>query len=771
MQQLIRHTILMSSLAFAAGVSSPAFGQSGDLASYFGFSGMEVLKIDRGAGPIIVADVDGDGRNDLIAVNNFKSRIEVHYQRDRLLEEDEAPSQVNDLPPSRRFRGETISVSHQIFAIAAHDVNGDGLLDFVFAGRPDEVVFVMQSKPGVFEIGRRTRVRGLQANRNGFAIHNVIGDERPELLAIVEGKVRVWTMTGDILEQKQDLAAGEQLVGFWLADYDGDGLTDVAAVTPEDRAPVRLWLAQSEGSMPVLGPQLRFEMPPLREFEPVRLPGRDAALMAVIERASKRIALYELSQQAVEQRGDREAAISVFSFSDPSNRKRDVAVADVDGDGMMDLIATDTQANTLVVYRQVKGRGLQKMAPAPSYAELDYVAAGDVDDDPAGEVFVLSEKEGVVGRSDFTDGALGYPVALPVPDGRTPVAMNLVRLESGSVAAIIVKDGRDYAVQLTKMDGTSETVSIGAASRSPESIVSLDADADGRLDLLLLTRDRPMMMLQATEDGFKLRESKDMGQFGLVQAATSANTGIYDVDGDGREELLIADRNFVRAVHYDPNPPAGVSPGWQVVAQLNASDSQSKLVALAVMGDRIVAADRENGRLVVFAESGDAGSTWRERESLSVRGFTFNDIYAGSFTGDGSDSILAIGDDAFAVIRLAGERYALDEFASWRTDKQQRYQHELFTGDVNNDGFPDMLSLDAGEQMLEIFTFSEAGRMLYATGFQVFESKIFSGGEPREFQPSFGMVADLTGDGANDLILLSHDRVLLYPQMTNRDAR
>lgn len=750
-------------------ISGTARAQSGDLASYFGFSGLEVLKIDRGAGPIVIADMNGDGRNDLIAVNNFKSRIEVHYQRERLLAEDDVPAQVNDLPPSRRFRAETVSVSHQVLALAVHDVNGDGLPDLVYAGRPDEIVFLMQTRPGVFELGRRQRVRGLQANRNGFAIRNVIGDQRPELLMLAEGKVRVWTMSGDVLELQQDLAAGEPLVGFWVEDFDGDGLVDIAAVSPEDRAPVRLWLAQAEGEYPVLGPQLRFEMPPLREFEPVRLPGRNAALMAVIERASKRVALYELDQREVEQRGDREAAISVFSFTDPGNRQRDVAVSDVDGDGLMDLIATDTQANTLVIYRQVRGRGLQRQTPAPTYAELIAIAAGNVDDDAGSEVFVLSEREGVVGRSEFADGALGYPIALPLPDGRTPVAMNLVRLESGPVAAIIVKDGRDYFVQLSKMDGTHETVPIGAASRSPESILALDADADGRTDLLLLTRDRPMMMLHATDEGFKLRESKDMGQFGLVQAATSANTGVYDVDGDGREELLIADRNFVRAVHYDPNPAAGVSPGWQVVTQLNASDPQSRLVALTVMGSRIVAADRENGRLVVFSESDAGGVAWRERESLSVRGFTFNDIYAGSFTGDGSDSILAIGDDAFAVIRLTGDRFALAEFASWRTDKQQRFQHELFTGDVNNDGFQDMISLDAGEQMLEIFTFSEAGRMLYATGFQVFESKIFSGGEPREFQPSFGTVADLTGDGANDLILLVHDRILLYPQMTRRD--
>jgi hypothetical protein len=93
-------------------------------------------------------------------------------------------------------------------------------------------------------------------------------------------------------------------------------------------------------------------------------------------------------------------------------------------------------------------------------------------------------------------------------------------------------------------------------------------------------------------------------------------------------------------------------------------------------------------------------------------------------------------------------------------------QHELASGDVNGDGLIDLVSLDAGEQMCEIFTFTKTGRLLYAMGFQVFESRLFSGGEPREYQPSQAVIADVTGDRADDLILLAHDRILIYPQMT-----
>ena len=93
-------------------------------------------------------------------------------------------------------------------------------------------------------------------------------------------------------------------------------------------------------------------------------------------------------------------------------------------------------------------------------------------------------------------------------------------------------------------------------------------------------------------------------------------------------------------------------------------------------------------------------------------------------------------------------------------------EHELAVGDVNSDGFVDMIALDAGEQMLEIFTFTQGGKMLYATEFKIFETRIFSSGEPSEYEPSQVIIADLTGDGESDIVLLAHDRVLIYPQAT-----
>jgi hypothetical protein len=765
---LFRSVLLAA--AFVTLATPATHAQTASLAEFFGFEGLEVVKIDKGAGPILAADINRDGLTDLVAVNNFKSRIEIHYQKKGAKPSDEVPTnlRVNEHPEHWRFRRETISVSHKVEALVATDYDGDGLTDLVYAGAPESIVFIRQKEAGAFEIKRTHRVKNLGATRDGLAIADVMGDTKPELLTLINGQIHVYPLTGDVLGASTDLDAGANIVAFMLDDFTGDGKTDILGVLPEDPAPLRLWPAGTDNNRTVIGPQLQFQMPALREVSDIRWPGVAAAGVAVIERASKRIVVSDFVTEPIEETGTREGSLRTYAWTDAKNRKRSTAAVDVDGDGLLDLVATDTEQNAVIVYRQIEGKGLQPGVAHPSIDEMDILVASNVDDDPFAEIFVLSEKASFVGRCDVGPEGVPYPQPLALPEGKTPVAMNLVKLEHGPHLAVVSKDGRSYQIDLMPLSGSDTTphkIDLGSQSRAPETILAVDADQNGKTDLLLFTPEKPMTMLYAGDSGFKLMESKDMGQFGIVQAANARNTLVFDIDADAKPELCIADKNFVRAVRYVTAPPQGVSPGWQVVRQLNVDDSGSKLVSLAALSPRLAAGDRENGRLIIFEPSSDAANGWREAESVSISDFKFNSIEAGALGGDGKDNVLAVGDASFALVRLSGERLAMKELAAWRTDVERRVQHELAAGDVNGDGFVDLISLDAGEQMCEIFTFSASRKMIYATGFKVFESKLFSAGEPREFEPSQLIAADVTGDGANDLVLLAHDRVLLYPQM------
>lgn len=789
---------LLSTLLAATGLAPTAMADDRDLAAYFGFDGLEVIKIDNNAGPFIVTDMNGDGLNDLVVANNTKSRIEVQYQKAGAKPTDDVPppSRVNELPEHWRFRRESISVGHQITGLAAHDFDGDGLLDLIYSGQPGTIGFLRQVKAGTFELARKTAVKGIVPQPSAFAVADLVGDGKKDIAAIVSGRLTVWPLDGTTLGDEIQLgASGDQLIALLVDDFNADGLNDVVGIAPDHPTPIRLWLASAEGGSGAkgLGSQLRFEMPPIVEATSLSIPGLTGAALATIERPTKRLVVYDLQPADVESAGTREAPLTVWSFADPGNRKRSVAVADIDGDGLLDLLATNRQDNAVAYFHQVKGKGLQPAVNAPAYADLDSVVAGDIDGDPAkstaAEIFLLSEKEGVVGRSRLDGSTISFPQALSISAGHVPVVQSLITLDEGSRLAVVAKDGRNYVLELLPVAASEgsdsaasqhEPIKLGALAKQPDAIVALDADQDGQRDILLLTADKPMIMLHRAheKDAYEVRESKDMGQFGLVQAANDLNNAILDIDGDGKVELLVADRNFIRALRYEEKPKAGASPGWQVVQQINADRGDAKLVSLSVLPNgsggpggasepMLVASDKENSSLLLFSKK---DGVWQQTDALTVSGFKFADIRVGAFSGDGATDILAIGDDGFAIARLSGQRLKLNEIASWRSDSQRRVHHEIVVGDVNGDKHVDLVALDAAEQMAEILTFSDARRLLYGAGFKVFESRMFSGGEPREFEPSMGYVTDVTGDGAADLVLLCHDRILLYPQSTKAAA-
>ena len=66
---------------------------------------------------------------------------------------------------------------------------------------------------------------------------------------------------------------------------------------------------------------------------------------------------------------------------------------------------------------------------------------------------------------------------------------------------------------------------------------------------------------------------------------------------------------------------------------------------------------------------------------------------------------------------------------------------------------------------LEILKFDPDTGLQEATHFRVFEEKrLVSAEDDRGTEPREGIVADVTSDGRMDLILLCHDRLILYPQ-------
>ena len=70
-----------------------------------------------------------------------------------------------------------------------------------------------------------------------------------------------------------------------------------------------------------------------------------------------------------------------------------------------------------------------------------------------------------------------------------------------------------------------------------------------------------------------------------------------------------------------------------------------------------------------------------------------------------------------------------------------------------------------GPSIGKSFNIFDASRKLVPMNrWQVFEERTFRNRRSDFPEPREAVIADFTGDGKNDLIVLVHDRILLYPQ-------
>jgi hypothetical protein len=85
-------------------------------------------------------------------------------------------------------------------------------------------------------------------------------------------------------------------------------------------------------------------------------------------------------------------------------------------------------------------------------------------------------------------------------------------------------------------------------------------------------------------------------------------------------------------------------------------------------------------------------------------------------------------------------------------------------GDLNGNGRKDLVFMETAKNYLDLVTFNSKHKLVPADRWQVFEQHTFRGNSDSMPEPREAVIADVTGDKKNDLIVLVHDRILVYPQ-------
>lgn len=161
------------------------------------------------------------------------------------------------------------------------------------------------------------------------------------------------------------------------------------------------------------------------------------------------------------------------------------------------------------------------------------IAVGDVNGDGLADVVVTDANHAVAGILLGNGiGGLGAPTLLPV--GQVPVGVTLADVNADGMQDILTANFNGSSVSvLRNLGGGAFASTTLATTGSCNNVEVADANADGKLDVLA-----------ATSTGLRLFVGDGLGGFAAPVQLTSVSTGAVvqsDFDGDGLQDLLSVD--------------------------------------------------------------------------------------------------------------------------------------------------------------------------------------------------------------------------------------
>lgn len=700
----------------------------------FGFGVMEIFNFSNLTSNLLTEDLNSDGLDDILFLNNQVSRLEI------LIRKKSPHSGEKEFPAlDERFNRRGIVLDNWVQFFQVRNINEDNRPDIVTLDEQQGIQIYFQLQEGIYTEPVSLFIKE-PGKLRGFECADLNGDSHIDILAYRQENAEILRNDGrGKFKSRTKLDFSSYGCGGALpADVNGDKIADLLFYFPKEKLPLRIRTGKGQGKF---GWEEALSFPDNRVIEKVDLTGAGNCQLAMILKNGLILRLYEFVSREGATLFDKSEAVPVRLPLKGVGRKNPPtwAAADIDRDGYEDFCAAAPLLSQIHLYKGSAAGLSYSPVTIDSLRNIKTLAITG-----SGDVVVFSEAEKTIALHR-NENLSAFPQSLKAPGEPAAVAV-----DSESTIFALYKD-KNITLNLfdARDTGSAPFASYEPGIRDlPQAMKAFPLDGEKHwLVMLFMPYSKPRM--------YRLYEGKISeltAEHFQVLGSVLKPGAVTAIGTEKRQVLLVAEGNVARLYHWNQDR-------FVVAGQLNPRVESARLTA----GCRLSTEEGfllydDAGQDIYHFLPGPGNKVNRIHISdgiFDLAGFTTLRLKK-------NRGILLIGQDQVQWLQDGAPSLQLRNAGEYVTKTEKPDLWDILSVSLGSPGRPMVALLDAKNGSIELVGMKD-GKLVEELVFKVFQDPGFGDRfSEKTYEPHDLASGDVNGDNIRDLLVLVHDKLIIY---------
>jgi hypothetical protein len=730
---MVKKNIICTVVLFIAGFL-PCFGIKTDSQRDFGFGAMEIFQFKNDTSYLTIRDMNGDGLDDILFLDNRASRLQVLVRLPVTSSQKELP-RLNE-----RFINKGFVLDQWAKTFQAADINGDQRPDIISMGDQLGLVIHIQEPDGSFEKAVSQDIKGA-ANLVNLEAVDLDGDTYTDILICRQDNIEILRNNG-----KGEFKTHTTLPfsfggcqGAIAADINGDHLQDLLFYFGSKTGSLRVRLGIGKGEF---GWEQTLLLPAVQSLRKVKLSKENKAQLAVLLKNGMILRLYEFNWKNQGHPLDQAALLPQRLPLLGVGRKDPPAwlAADFNNDGYSDFCAAAPLLSQVHLYMGGPS-GLQpipgKFDSLTSIKTMQLTAKGDLLVYSAAEKAIALHRAKNLAHFPMIFKAPGKPLAAAV--GQPQTVFGIFKDKGFQLQVFDAKKPGFAPVQTHEL----------AIANAPQEMKVIPLDSKNHWMLILFMAYEPPVVYRLQEEKLSILQPD---HFRAMSLNLEAKT-VTDAGSEKDPQILVSEGGVARLYQWKDEK-------FQVKRQLNPGRKSARLSAACLFPDQ-----GKNPGYLVYDETGQDLIWFSAPPQKRTIPIHFQEglqdiVGLAPLRMKNRSGLLLVGASEVQWLLEKAGSLSLKTLAEYTSPVENPALWAIFPVTLGSPGRKMLAMPDSNNRSVELVGIKDQ-QLTGELVFEVFQDPGFR--EPDStYEPHALGTGDFNGDNIRDMAILVHDKLIIY---------